>query len=85
MCIPSFFATHHKVVVVGFTDCADEEGGGFECCRGGSYFGDGGDMGGHGTGFYHAGNFGGVHRLTVVDPALLKGDSWGDTWWRRDN
>jgi hypothetical protein len=77
MCIPPFFTTHHKVVVVGFTDCADEEGGGFEGCRGGSYFGDGGDVGGHGTGFYHAGNFGGVHRLTVVDPVLLKGDAWG--------
>jgi hypothetical protein len=73
MSIPSFFATHHKVVVVGFTECADEEGRGFECCGGGSYFGYGGDVGGHWTGFYHAGNFGGVHRLTVVDPENIKG------------
>ena len=61
MCIPFLFATHHKVVVVGFTECADEEGGRFECCRGGSHFGHRRDKRGHGTGFYHAGNFGGVH------------------------
>jgi len=48
MCVPSFFTTHHKVVVVGLTEGADEERGGFEGCRGCSYFGHGRDMWGHG-------------------------------------